>query len=198
MLRCISQIAEYDQTLHDLTNAMRQLASSVGVVYSANHSRTQSNQVHHSLRLHGGGQGPRRMLSLASLNERFPKGRYRFKHQRLHPSMKVHSEVDTMPEEFESLAMNLTSLLKCLEDVGDVTDLALTDAIMSFEGDLKVGQTTLSVFLTLMCFIPVLGIILERLQKSVVYLSRAIESTYILKFREPRHRCPEIPLRPYA
>jgi hypothetical protein len=139
----LRRIKGLDRELQNFANAVRQLGSSVGLVSSAYHLRARLNQVLHLFRENAvelfdkvkkENVEPVKPFTLRKRNKsrQLPTTKVR-------PSIPLHSDPEMLPKELKHLATDLTTFLKCLNDIPEFTDEAVNASVLSFEGDLKVG-----------------------------------------------------------
>ena len=130
--------------LRSLSNAVRQLGSSVGILSSAYHLRERVAQVLHLFHENAVDLFPRKVRR-QDTSTQVNNGALRTKRRRPKPPPNVRTPVvvrDLDPEEFPEqmarFAEDITTFLECLNGFPEFTDEPVNASILAFQGDLKV------------------------------------------------------------
>ncbi|KAF5368997.1 hypothetical protein D9758_002841 [Tetrapyrgos nigripes] len=146
--RCVNNL---DTELRNFSNATRQLGSSAAILSSAFHLRTRLAQVKFLYRENAANLFPRKIshAGLPNNSTSNPEKRRRkipymsVRHRAMphvaRPVVTVSDNLDLedFPEQFEKLAVEVTTFVNRLNEFPEFTDEAVNASISSFEGDLK-------------------------------------------------------------
>ncbi|KAJ4478616.1 hypothetical protein C8J55DRAFT_542716 [Lentinula edodes] len=149
------RINNLDKELRNFSNAARQLGSSAAILSSAFHLRTRIAHILYLYRLNAADLYPRKIKPPVSTssgvdnddkvqgNLQKSKRSYRLsgKHRALphvaRPTVDANIDLEEFPNQFEALAIEVTTFVNCLNEFPEFTDEAVNASISSFEGDLK-------------------------------------------------------------
>ncbi|KAF7318793.1 Catabolite degradation [Mycena chlorophos] len=152
------RIDQLDKQLRNFANATRQLGSSVAILSSAFHLRGQIAQILFLYRENAADLFPRKIthLARAEADATKTKGRRRSKPKLgrtqtapphiSRPIIDDTLELEKFPEQFHSLASNLRTFGRCLNEFPEFTDEAINASLASFEGDLRYWASCLEVY----------------------------------------------------
>ncbi|KAG8755214.1 hypothetical protein FRC11_006186 [Ceratobasidium sp. 423] len=144
------RIQSLDLKLQTFTNAVRQLASSVGLLSAAYHLRRQLSRIQYFFQ-ENAAELFDDIPHLPNLGTRPYSARKRGKVRRRMAVGPKHTkpwstEIEDLPDEMEKLAEDLHAFLNRLNDVPEFTDEAVNSSIMAFEGDLRYRASCLREF----------------------------------------------------
>ncbi|KAJ6588705.1 hypothetical protein B0H19DRAFT_1367253 [Mycena capillaripes] len=152
------RIENLDKQLRNFANATRQLGSSVAILSSAFHLREQIAQILFLYRENAADLFPRKISHASREHIADPKikGRRRAKSAKVarysapphvaRPAIDENLDLEKFPEQFESLANNIVTFGRCLNEFPEFTDDAINASITSFEGDLRYWASCLQVY----------------------------------------------------
>lgn len=147
--RLTTQPTIYSFQLRNFANAARQLGSSVAILSSAFHLRVRIAQILFLFRENAADLFPRKIArkeretpinpnhKLLQRGRRLTK-RYKPPPNVARPIIKEDLDVEDFPHQLESLGVDVTTFLDCLNEFPEFTDEAVNASILSFEADLKV------------------------------------------------------------
>ncbi|KDQ32012.1 hypothetical protein PLEOSDRAFT_1035373 [Pleurotus ostreatus PC15] len=142
------RILNLDKELRNFANAARQLGSSVAILSSAFHLRVRIAQILFLFRENAADLFPRKIArkeretpinpnhKLLQRGRRLTK-RYKPPPNVARPIIKEDLDVEDFPHQLESLGVDVTTFLDCLNEFPEFTDEAVNASILSFEADLK-------------------------------------------------------------
>ncbi|KAL0959814.1 hypothetical protein HGRIS_011496 [Hohenbuehelia grisea] len=151
------RITNLDKELRNFANAARQLGSSVAILSSAFHLRERLAQILFLFRENAADLFPRKVSrrhreapinprAVTKTRRRHTTKRYKPPPNVAQPIIRDDLDVEAFPEQFQSLAQEVTTFLDCLNEFPEFTDEAVNASILSFEGDLKYWASCLKAY----------------------------------------------------
>ncbi|KAF9269633.1 WD40 repeat-like protein [Marasmius fiardii PR-910] len=147
-----------DKELRNFSNAARQLGSSAAILSSAFHLRTRLANILFLYRENAADLFPRRIsptpatespATQASMRKLRKQHRMVLTGRLPHaarPTVNENIDLEDFPLQFEALARDVTTFLRCLNEFPEFTDEAVNASISSFEGDLKYWANCLKIY----------------------------------------------------
>ncbi|KAJ8082886.1 hypothetical protein PM082_008743 [Marasmius tenuissimus] len=141
------RLTSLDKELRNFANAARQLGSSAAILSSAFLLRTRLANILFLYQENSADLFPRKIfhptqhaIAQNSARQRRPRamsGRHKALPHASRPTVNVDINLEDFPREFKSLAQDIATFLRCLNEFPEFTDEAVNASISSFEGDLK-------------------------------------------------------------
>ncbi|ESK86388.1 catabolite degradation [Moniliophthora roreri MCA 2997] len=148
-----------DKELRNFSNAARQLGSSAAILSSAFQLRRRLAYILFLYRENAADLFPRKIShpsptqpsqAESARKRRLRKaalsGRYKALPHAARPTVTEPLDLEDFPKQFELLAEDVMTLLRCLNEFPEFTDEAVNASIMSFNGDLKYWSSCLQVY----------------------------------------------------
>ncbi|KAG7095415.1 hypothetical protein E1B28_006164 [Marasmius oreades] len=155
-----TRINSLDKELRNFSNAARQLGSSAAILSSAFHLRTRLANILFLYRENAADLFPRKIsptpaielpatqASMSKLHK--PRmalsGRHKALPHAARPTVNEHIDLEDFPLQFEALAHDVTTFLRCLNEFPEFTDEAVNASISSLEDDLKYWANCLKIY----------------------------------------------------
>ncbi|KAL0577193.1 hypothetical protein V5O48_004791 [Marasmius crinis-equi] len=146
-----------DKELRNFSNAARQLGSSAAILASAFMLRTRLANILFLYRENAADLSPRKIqahphqhptqhMARRRRSRRGPSGRHKALPHAARPTVHEHIDLEHFPRQFEALAQDITTFVRCLNEFPEFTDEAVNASISSFEGDLLYWANCLKIY----------------------------------------------------